>query len=127
MELTDTALRVLGLDKVAGGRVEINRGQRATSLYYEWVLACTDGMASKKHISLFVESESPVPFVSLLELIKELNKRFIFYADIDICALSGFDGVLVLVLHDSTVHDSRVTMSTFETRNVVEPSEDWGE
>ena len=128
MELTDTALRVLGLDTVARGKVEINRGQRETGLTYEWALACTDGMASKKHISLFVESESPVPFVSLKELIKELNKRFIFYGDIDICALSGFGGVLVLVLHDSTVHDSQVTMSTFETKYVVEPeSEDWGE
>ena len=128
MELTDTALRVLGLDTVARGRVEINRGQRATSLYYEWALACTDGMASKKHISLFVESESPVPFVSLKELIKELNKRFIFYGSIDICALSGFDGVLVLVLHDSTVHDSQVTMSTFNTKYVADTENtDWGE
>jgi len=128
VELTDTALRVLGMDTVARGKVEINRGQRATSLSYEWALACTDGMASKKHISLFVESESPVPFVSLKSLVEELNKRFIFYGSIDICALSGFDGVLVLVLHDSTLHNSEVTMSTFETKYVVEPeNEDWGE
>jgi len=127
MELTDTALRVLGLDTVARGKVEITSNDRF-KMGYEWALACSDGMASKKHISLFVESESPVPFVSLRDLIKDLNKRFIFYGDIDICALAGFDGVLVLVLHDSTVHDSQVTMSTFETENVVEPeNENWGE
>jgi hypothetical protein len=127
MELTDTALRVLGLDVVARGKVKINSTSGEFKLGYEWALACSDGMASKKHISLFVEAESPVPLISLKNLIQELNKRFIFYGDIDICALSGFDGILVLVLHDATVHDSQVTMSTFETQNVVEPNEDWGE
>jgi hypothetical protein len=119
MELTDTALRVLGLDLVARGKVEITANDRL-KMAYEWALASTDGMAFKKHISLFVESEEPVPFVSLRDLIKELNKRFIFYGDIDVCALSGFGGILVLVLHDSTVHNSEVTMSTFETKNVID-------
>jgi hypothetical protein len=119
MELTDTALRVLGLDLVARGKVEISSNGRF-KMGYEWALASTDGMAFKRHVSLFVESEQPVPFVSLKDLIKELNKRFIFYGDIDVCALSGFDGVLVLVLHDSTVHDSQVTLSTFETKNVID-------
>jgi len=123
VELTDRALRVLGMDTVARGRVEIERGQRATSLSYEWALACTDGMASKKHITLFIESESPVPFASLEKLIEELNERYIFYRAIEICGVSSFDGVLAVVLHDSTVHNSRVTLSTFETENVVE----WGE
>ncbi len=127
MELTDTALRVLGLDKIAGGKVKIYTGDRF-KFGYEWVLACTDGMASKKHISLFVESEQPVPFVSLKNLIEELNKRFIHYGDIDVCALSSFDGILTLVLHDSTVHNSQVTMSTFNTENVIDAeNEDWGE
>jgi len=127
MELTDTALRVLGLDVMARGKVKISSGGRF-KMGYEWALAASDGMVSKKHVSLFVEGESPVPLISLKNLIEELNKRFIFYGSIDICALSGFDGVLVLVLHDSTVHDSQVTMSSFETQNVVEPeNEDWGE
>jgi len=37
--------------------------------------------------------------------------------------MSSFDGVLVLVLHDNTVHDSQVTLSTFESENQIE----WGE
>jgi len=123
MELTDTALRVLGLDVMARGKVEINKGKRPTGLTYEWALAASDGMVSKHHVSLFVESESPVPFVSLQSLIDELNRRFIFYRAIEICGVSSFDGVLAFVLHDSTVHNSRVTLSTFETENVVE----WGE
>jgi len=126
VELTDTVLRVLGLDKLAGGKVKIYAGDRF-KFGYEWVLACTDGMAYKKHVSLFVESEQPVPFVSLENLIEELNKRFIHYGDIDICALSSFDGILVLVLHDSTVHNSQVTMSSFNTENVVDMENEGGE
>ena len=127
LELTDTALRVLGFDKIAGGKVKIYTGDRF-KFGYEWALACTDGMASKKHVSLFVESEQPVPFVSLENLVEELNKRLVHYGDIDICALSSFDGVLVLVLHDSTVHNSQVTMSIFNTENVIDTEEaDWGE
>jgi len=122
VELTDTALRVLGLDVVARGKVKIYNGKRF-KFGYEWALAGTDGMVSKKHVSLFVESESPVPFASLQNLVQELNKRFIFYEKIEICAMSSFDGVLVLVLHDNTVHDSQVTLSTFESENQIE----WGE
>jgi hypothetical protein len=122
MELTDTALRVLGLDVMARGKVKIESGGRY-KMGYEWALAASDGMVSKHHVSLFVESESPVPFVSLENLIEELNRRFIFYKAIEICGVSSFDGVLAVVLHDATVHNSRVTLSTFETENVVE----WGE
>jgi hypothetical protein len=125
MELNDTALRVLGLDTVARGKVQITANDRL-KMAYEWALASTDGMAFKKHISLFVESEQPVPFVSLKNLIEELNKRFIFYGSIDVCALSGFDGILVLVLHDSTVHNSEVTMSLFETKNIIDLEDENG-
>jgi len=52
-----------------------------------------------------------------------LNKRFVFYKKIDICGLTSFDGILVVILHDSTIHNSTVTLSTFDTENVI----DWGE
>jgi len=122
VELTDTALRVLGLDTLARGKVKISSDGRF-KMGYEWVLASSDGMAFKKHVSLFVESEQPVPFASIQNLIQEINKRFIFYHSIEICALSSFDGVLVLVLHDSTVHNSAVTLATFDVENQI----DWGE
>jgi len=123
LELSDTVFEVLGLDVVARGKVKISAGKGETNLGYEWALADSDGMVSKKHISLFVGSESPVPFVSLQNLIEELNKRFVFYKKIDICGLTSFDGILVVVLHDSTIHNSTVTLSTFDTENVIE----WGE
>jgi hypothetical protein len=122
MELTDTALRVLGLDVVARGKVKIYNGKRF-KFGYEWALAGSDGMVSKKHISLFLESEQPIPLVSVQNLIEELNKRFISFPKVEICALSGFDGVLVLVLHDATVHNSQVTLSTFNTENVIDLGE----